>query len=116
MARAREGDPAAFAEFWAAYPVSPQRGRVGKGAARKAWAKIPDPPLPAILAALDAQAASDQWQREGGRYIPLPATWLNQTRWEDDAGQPTPMAGVTPATQGNAAALRRFVARSKENQ
>ncbi len=27
---------------------------------------------------------TDQWQKEGGQYIPNPATWLNQNRWEDE--------------------------------
>ena len=26
---------------------------------------------------------SHQWQKDNGDFIPLPATWLNQERWED---------------------------------
>lgn len=69
---------AAFDRFWAAYPK-----KVGKGAARKSFAKV-KVPLEQILAAVERQKRSDQWTRENGRYIPNPATWLNQCRWEDD--------------------------------
>ena len=68
---------AGFAEFWAAYPK-----KVGKTAAAKAWGSNHPPPA-AVLTALAWQTRSDQWTREAGRYIPNPATYLNQGRWED---------------------------------
>lgn len=37
-----------------------------------------------ILAALRWQALSEQWQRDGGQFIPHPATYLNQGRWKDE--------------------------------
>ena len=37
-------------------------------------------------AEVNAQKLSRQWQKDGGQYIPNPATWLNQGRWEDEAG------------------------------
>ena len=36
-----------------------------------------------MLSTLGWQAKSVQWQRNGGQYIPNPATWLNQGRWDD---------------------------------
>ncbi len=68
----------AFDRFWAAYPK-----KAGKGAARKSFAKV-RVPLEQLLDAVERQKLSDQWTRENGRYIPNPATWLNQCRWEDD--------------------------------
>ena len=75
-----------FDEFWAAYPR-----KTGKGEAKKAWAKIrPDAELlQQILAAVEWQSKCDQWQRDNGQYIPYPATWLNQQRWEDEDVQIT---------------------------
>ena len=35
------------------------------------------------MVAVDQQRNSIQWQREEGRFIPLPTTWLNQERWDD---------------------------------
>ena len=73
-----------FAAFWEAYPK-----KVGKKEARKAWKKVkPDAALhERILHAVDTAKGCDQWRREGGRYIPNPATWLNQGRWDDELTQ-----------------------------
>jgi len=68
--------PRAFLAFWDAYPK-----KVGKGAALKAWRKG-KPDLEAIRVALAWQRDSAQWQ--AWRYIPYPATYLNQERWKDE--------------------------------
>lgn len=68
----------AFDVFWAAYPR-----KVGKGAARKAFAKLPAAVFPLLVPAVEAQKQCAQWRKNGGEYIPNPATWLNQERWED---------------------------------
>lgn len=68
----------AFDVFWQAYPR-----KTGKAAARKAFDKA-RPPLDVVLKAIEAQNHSAQWQRDNGQYIPYPATWLNQGRWEDE--------------------------------
>lgn len=80
--RGAEQSPDSFLAFWALYPK-----RVGKGAALKAWKQIrPSSGAAAfILAAVAAQKSWPAWTKDGGRYIPNPATWLNQTRWEDEA-------------------------------
>ena len=44
-----------------------------------------------MLAALQWQKQTESWQRDSGRYVPNPATWLNARRWEDEPeGSPTP--------------------------
>ena len=70
-----------FAEFWAAYPR-----KVGKGEAEKAYKKInPSQELhEKILFAVQAACTTKQWRKDGGQFIPYPATWLNQKRWEDE--------------------------------
>lgn len=70
-----------FSEFWILYPK-----KQAKAAAEKAYLKIkPDRALfEKMKKALEAQKASFDWQKESGRYIPLPATWLNGKRWEDE--------------------------------
>lgn len=77
-----------FETFWKSYPR-----KQGKGACIKIWAKLkePDDTLKKILAALTWQRTSDQWTKDGGQFIPMPATYLNQARWLDDAviAQPT---------------------------
>ena len=70
-----------FDDFWILYPK-----KQAKAAAEKAYLKIkPDRALfEKMKKALEAQKASFDWQKESGRYIPLPATWLNGKRWEDE--------------------------------
>lgn len=40
------------------------------------------------MAALEAAKKCDQWRKDNGQFIPYPATWLNQERWEDEYGVP----------------------------
>jgi hypothetical protein len=86
-------EPAGFEEFWAAYPR-----KVAKAAARTAWAKLaPDDALrAAIREAIRRSAAGDQWNRDGGRYIPHPATWLHGRRWEDEVARSPGDAHLPP--------------------
>ena len=37
-----------------------------------------------IVTAVKDYAASPQWKKDNGQYIPHPATFLNQRRWEDE--------------------------------
>lgn len=69
-----------FDEFWKVYPK-----KVAKAQALKAWSKLkPDADLQqVILNALERQKQSAQWQKDNGQFIPYPATWLNNYRWED---------------------------------
>lgn len=80
---AREG---AFDAFWTAYPK-----KVGKGDARKAFAKV-NVGIDVLLSAIERQKQSRQWQKDNGQFIPNPSTWLNQCRWEDE---------LQPAKSGN---------------
>lgn len=74
--------PPGFEEFWRAYP-----NRKAKDAAAKAFAKreVDATLLAQMIDAIDRQKRSDEWLRDEGRYIPHPATWLNQARWQDEA-------------------------------
>ncbi len=74
-------DDGVFEEFWKAYPR-----KEGKGAARKAWAKLraPSSLLSKVLLSIASHVASEQWRKEHGRFIPHPATFINQERWEDE--------------------------------
>lgn len=76
-----------FDRFWGAYPR-----KVSKADARKAFAKLnPDGELvEAMLRALDWQKRLPEWTKDGGQFVPYPATWLNARRWEDEPdGSPT---------------------------
>jgi hypothetical protein len=83
----RQTTESRFDEFWRAYPK-----KVGKDDAKKSYSKRqPSAAIHAqMLAAIEQQKSSRQWQLEGGRFIPNPSTWLNQGRWQDEIAQATP--------------------------
>lgn len=70
-----------FEEFWKAFPK-----KASKGSALKAWNKLrPGKELrEKIMAAIERAKKSEQWNRENGRFIPYPATWLHAQGWEDE--------------------------------
>jgi len=89
----RPNDPAedrdeGFDRFWALYP-----SKKGKKAAWQEWRRLKPSQTFAdlILAAVQIQVRWPDWTRDGGRYIPNPATWLHQGRWDDE-----PKRGVRP--------------------
>lgn len=75
-----------FAAFWQQYPR-----KVAKPAAQKAWKRLKPSrqTLPLLMAALDRQKSSPDWLKDGGQFIPHPASWLNGRRWEDEIAAPT---------------------------
>lgn len=82
--RKKEESPSAsvasdFDAFWKAYPK-----KIGKKDALRAWKRAKDiPPIEEVIESVRVHAASDQWKKDGGQFIPNPATWINQGRWED---------------------------------
>ncbi len=70
-----------FDSFWNAYPK-----KQAKTEAIKAFLKLtPDKELlDKMLEAIELFSRSDSWKYDNGRYIPLPSTWLNGKRWEDE--------------------------------
>lgn len=68
-----------FDQFWSEYPR-----KTAKVVARKSWAKInPDQELSEkIIKSVENYKKSSQWKNP--KYIPHPATFLNQGRWEDE--------------------------------
>jgi hypothetical protein len=103
----RTGYTQEFLKFWEVYPR-----KVGKAAAFKAWkAKNGTrPPAGDLIKIIETHKQSTQWNREGGQYIPNPATWINQERWEDDlSNNGTPLSNLSPKQQHNARVLQDFI-------
>lgn len=78
-----------FEMFWKDYPR-----RSARPAAKKAFKKLK--PTPQLLAKMQ-KAIADQkatiWKDKDQQYIPYPATWLNNERWEDEV-KPVPMTAA----------------------
>lgn len=79
--RKKSADMDGFALFWQEYPR-----KAAKAAALKAWKKLnPSPELvERIIAHVRDHKRSPDWLKDGGQFVPHPATFLNGQRWEDD--------------------------------
>jgi uncharacterized protein YdaU (DUF1376 family) len=74
-----------FDEFWNAWPAS--KRKVAKAECQKKWEKHGlDLVADAIIAQVNILKVSEQWT---GGFEPAPLTYINQRRWEDDAGTPS---------------------------
>jgi hypothetical protein len=75
-----EKNERAFTEFWSSYPR-----KVAKHDALKAWKSLSlhNGEVESLLGALEAAKSSDQWRKDNGQFIPHPAKWLRQRRFED---------------------------------
>ena len=81
-----------FDALWSAWAR-----KVGKGAARKAFKATQKtrPPLADLLATVAKLQASYEWTREGRKYQPHLATWLNREGWCDElTGEAAPERGA----------------------
>ena len=67
-----------FDQFWKIYPR-----KVGKEHAREAWLKA-KVTFEECRPTIEAWAKSEDWQKDGGRFCPHAATWLNKKRWTDE--------------------------------
>lgn len=70
-----------FNEFWAAYPRKDDK--------KRAWLKFKaiknlNEVFPDIMADVENKKRSAQWNENGGKYIPMPSTYLNNERWNDE--------------------------------
>jgi hypothetical protein len=93
--RASRSGVGLFNSFWQAYPR-----KVSKGRAEKVFARInPNEQLVArIIAGIERAKTSAQWCKDGGRFIPHAATWLNDKGWEDgnEQEQPNDLLSLSP--------------------
>jgi len=72
--------PKEFLLFWDKYPK-----KKAKKEAFKAYQRAKDkPPIAELLKIIEQHIETEQWKKEGGEYIPYPATFLNKGMWEDE--------------------------------
>jgi hypothetical protein len=68
-----------FDEFWKQYPR-----RVGRKLAERKWRQMSDLEHSLAIEAVKLWKLTEQWQRDGGKFIPYGSTFLNQARWLDE--------------------------------
>jgi hypothetical protein len=87
-----------FADFWSAWPKSPRKGE--KSGCVKLWEEGGlEVEAPTILAHVKAMAATDGWRKQAGEFVPAPAVYLRNRRWDgadmgDGVGGDDPFAGA----------------------
>lgn len=75
-----DGDDAGFERFWQTYPKS---RRLAKAKCKRLWErKRLEPNTEQVIRVLLADAVSPQWCKDDGQFVPLPATWLGQDRFD----------------------------------
>lgn len=73
-----------FDKFWKNYPKKKDKAKTEK------WFEKNNPNeelMKIILESLDKFKRTKDWQKDNGQYIPLPTTWLNGKRWEDEISE-----------------------------
>lgn len=87
----------AFEIFYQAYP-----NKKNVKTARTRWEKMKVTPelFAAIMEGLERAKNSQEWGKDGGAYIPHPATWLNGEGWKNEY-KPLRQAAAPKAPAGN---------------
>lgn len=73
-----------FERFYKIYPKKKKRTRVWS------WFRIHNPSdelVDEMIEAVKRQMNTIEWQKDGGRYIPHPYSWLNSGAWENEINQ-----------------------------
>lgn len=84
-----------FSDFWSRYPR-----RTQKATALRSWNKLKPHDRIEALARLPEHVAWWEQSRTEPQFVPHPATWLNQRRWEDQLPDLTPPGlGMSRAAQ-----------------
>lgn len=69
-----------FEKFWTVYPE-----KIGKGKAYESWKKLSTEEQDKSVVQIKLQVENNHFRNKSGvDYVPHPATWLNQKRWEDE--------------------------------
>ncbi len=81
-----KGECDGFDLFWSEYP-----NKQAKLASKRAWLKVKSDEREEVMSGLARWKRSESWLKDDGQFIPHPATFLNQRRFEDS---PKPKAAT----------------------
>lgn len=71
-----------FSIFYKTYPKKKARPLAEKAFAKL---KMDDTLMDKVMGGLFRAMESEEWTKENGKFVPFPATWINQRRWEDES-------------------------------
>ena len=101
-----ELEPTAESAFDKWYEIYPKKQ--ARATAEKAWQKLKLDRL-ATTINVRTQAFVDAYTAQGKLdYLPMPATFLNQRRWEDELAKPKPVYNSAPVEERRNPAIRLY--------
>lgn len=68
-----------FVDFWNIYP-----NKDSKKLAEAKWNRLPKTTQKIIMEDIPKRKKSHQWTQDGGEYVPMASTYINQERWNDE--------------------------------
>lgn len=68
-----------FQDFWGIYPNKTQKKK-----AEEKWNRLKVEVQDLILKDLPERIKGEKWQKDGGKYVEMPTTYLNGERWNDE--------------------------------
>ena len=74
-----------FELFWSVYPNKKSKKEAEVKFKRIDFKKHT---FESIMSSLEKQKQSQDWIKNGGQYVPMPTTWINQERWADEVQAP----------------------------
>ena len=74
-----------FELFWSVYPNKKSKKEAEVKFKRIDFKKHT---FESIMSSLEKQKQSQDWIKNGGQYVPMPTTWINQERWTDEVQVP----------------------------
>lgn len=80
-----------FERFWSVWPKTFRKE--AQGECKKAWRKASaEKEADRVIAHVERLAASPNWRKDNGQFVPAPLVYINQRRWEgaDDASNDDP--------------------------
>lgn len=99
--------PRGFEDFWRAWPKNERK--TAKWKCLGVWRRVKLEPLTdQIVAAVEGWKKTESWTKDGGRFVPMPLTWLNGRRWEE-VPEPVTALQAIPDQSKNIAAMEAAV-------
>lgn len=105
--------------FWKTYPG--RRKSLKAKCADKLWrhaskAKSLQAFFGEVMAGLDCWMRTEDWQKGGGEFVPMPQTWINQRSWEPDNLPEGVTPPETPEARLKAAVARAWADAGREGE
>lgn len=97
-----------FAAWWDHYP---EKRRKARKPCLQSWLRkrIPRDRVAAMIDMLELQKRSSDWTKNGGQYVPLPLTYINQERYDDEHGTLQEGGQLNSTNEVTAATMQRLI-------